>query len=151
MSIGTSIIKAALKEIGADSVAQPDDSEAVEIGMNVLNSMYQLWLSQRIDLGIVPLEVPGDELGEPLDSRQVIIDNLAIALAPNFDNGNTVVSNALISRANLGYAIIKRLYQRLTIPDKVISSTLPTGAGNTRGRFNNTFAGSGAKIPSSNA
>ena len=99
MSDGTVIIKAALKEIGAHSIAAPADPESVEVGMNTLNSMLQIWLSQGIDLGIVPLETPGDELSEPLETTQAIIDNLAIGLAPNFDNGDNVV--AIVLKANI--------------------------------------------------
>ena len=119
--------------------------------MNTLNSMYQLWLSQNIDLGAVPLSSPGQEFGEPLDARQVIIDNLSILLAPNFDNGDVVVSKTLKDNARVGYNRIKGLYQKLSIPDKVVSSTLPQGAGNRRNESSNAFRGPGATIPSSDA
>lgn len=151
MSSGTTIIELALKEIGAHSIVAPADSESIVTGMSVLNSMLQLWLSQAIDLGIVPLQAPGDELGEPLDARQAIIDNLAVAVSPNFDNGNNIVSPALRAAANRGYTSIENLYQIVTIPNKVVSSTLPRGAGNDRGALNNPFAGSGATIKSSDA
>ena len=150
MSIGTKIIEAALKEIGAHSIAAPADPESVEVGKETLNSMLQLWLSQCIDLGIVPLDDPGDELGEPDDTRQVIIDNLAIALAPNFDNGDNVVSAELRNAGRRGFNRVKGLYQKLTIPDKVVSSTLPRGAGNRRQQWSKAFSGPGATIPSSN-
>ena len=148
MSSGTKIIESALKLIGAHSIAAPADAESVELGMETLNSMLQLWLSKQIDLGISPLDAPGDEVDEPLDSTQAIIDNLAVALGPNFDNGGEVVSQTLRVNANNGYNSIKSLYQVFTIPDKVVSSTLPRGAGNRSGR---TFAGKGATVASSGA
>lgn len=151
MSSGTAIILSSLELIGAHSVVAPADSGSIEKGMFTLNSMLQLWLSQDIDLGIVPLQAPGDELGEPLDARQAIIDNLSVALGPNFDNGDNVVSQTLRNNANRGFTSIENLYQIVTIPNKVISSTLPRGAGNNRGSLNNPFAGSGATIDSSNA
>lgn len=151
MSAGTTLIISALKEIGAHSIAAPADPESIEIGMFVLNSMLQLWLSQKIDLGITPIEVPGGEVGEPLDARQGIIDNLAVALGPNFEKVGGVVSPTLRAAANRGYTSIENLYQIVTIPNKVVSSTLPRGAGNNRGSLNNPFAGNGATIDSSDA
>jgi len=151
MSSGTEIVQAALKEIGAHSIVAPADPESILVGKNTLNSMLQIWLSQCIDLGIVPLDASGEELGEPADSTQVIIDNLAIALAPNFDNGDNVVSAELRNNARRGFVRLRGLYQILTIPDKVVSSTLPRGAGNDRGFRTKVFAGKGATITSSNS
>lgn len=151
MSTGTIIIKCALKEIGAHSILAPAPPESIVDGMGTLNSMLQLWLSNGIDLGIVPLSAPGDELGEPADAYQVIIDNLALSLAPNFDNGKQIVSVDLKNNARDGYNRIKNLYQVLTIPNKVVSSTLPRGAGNRRNINSPVFAGKGATVPSSDA
>jgi hypothetical protein len=133
MSSGTFIILSALKRIGANSLAQPASPEAVVEGRDVLNSMLQLWLSENIDLGIVPLDAPGDELGEPLDSRNAIIDNLALRLSPLFDNGNNVVSPQLASNAKREFGLIRNLYQVVDVPLKVVSSTLPVGSGNKTG------------------
>ncbi len=151
MSTGTVIIEAGLKVIGAHSIVAPADPESVVVGMDTLNSMLQVWLSQGIDLGIVPLSAPGEELSEPLDTTQAIIDNLAIAVAPNFDNGDNVVSVELKNNARRSFNRVKGLYQCLTIPDKVVSSTLPRGAGNRRQQWSNAFSGPGATIPSSDA
>jgi hypothetical protein len=146
MSTGTTIIQSALKEIGAHSIAAPSDPESIEIGMKSLNSMLQLWLSQDIDLGVVPLSAPGDELGEPADSTQVIIDCLAIILGPNFDNGGPVVSGELKNSSRRGYNRLKGLYQKLTIPNKAVSSTLPRGAGNRRYLDAPVFSAKGATV-----
>lgn len=151
MSSGTEIIESALKLIGAHSIAAPADPESIELGMKTLNSMLQLWLSQQIDLGISPLEAPGNEVGEPLDTTQAIIDNLAVSLSPNFSNGTAIVSSELRANAVNGYNQTKSLYQVFTIPNKVVSSTLPRGAGNKSASNTRTFAGKGATIASSDA
>jgi len=133
MSSGTSIIQSALKRIGANSLAQPASPEAITEGRDILNSMLQLWLSQDIDLGIVPLDAPGDELGEPLDSRNAIVDNLALRLSSLFDNGNNVVSPQLTANAKREFNLIKAIYQVVDVPVKIVSSTLPVGQGNRTG------------------
>lgn len=133
MSSGTFIIQSALKRIGANSLAQPAGPEAITEGRDILNSMLQLWLSENIDLGIVPLDAPGDELGEPLDARNAIIDNLALRLAPDFDNGNNIVSPQLTANAKREFTLIRNLYQKVLIPIKIVSSTLPIGQGNKTG------------------
>lgn len=139
MTTGTDIVEKALKLIGANSIAAPAAPETVVEGADALNSMLQTWTSQGIDLGIVPLEAPGDELGEPNDATNAIIENLALILAPNFDNGKMVVSVTLEKNAKRDYNIVKNLYQIVTIPNKVVSSTLPKGAGNKYPLFSDTY------------
>ena len=148
MTVGTKIIENALKEIGAHSIAAPADPESVEIGMDRLNAMLQGWLSDGIDLGIIPLSEPGIELGEPTDTTLAIQFNLSLVLAPLFDNGDNVVSVELKNNASREFRRIENLYETFTIPDKVVSSTLPRGAGNTAGRFRRIFSGKGATIKS---
>ena len=146
MSTGTSVIKRALQMIGAHSVISPAAPGDIVLGMEKLNSMLELWLSRGIILNTNPLQVPGDELGEPTDVRNGIISNLAIYLSPDFDNGQVVVSAALKITADRDFLEIKKLYQQLVIPNKTVSSTLPLGAGNTRGSWRPTFFGKNAKI-----
>ena len=146
MSSGTSIIESALQRISAHSVATPAQPESIMLGMERLNSMIQDWESRGIILGCVPLSAPGDELSEPYDAKNGIIDNLAIEVSPDFDSGKPIVSNQLSINARRGYAFIERQNRVLTIPDKVPSSTLPRGAGNSREVGRKVFAGSGAKI-----
>lgn len=151
MTTGTKIIQASLKLIGAHSKAAPADSESVELGMETLNTMLQLWLSQNVDMGIVPLSAPGDELGEPLDAKQGIINNLAIDLAPNF--GNAVVSPMLRANARRSKAEVKNLYRNTTIPNKVVSSTMPKGSGNrvNSSMTERSYFSKGETIDSSNS
>lgn len=146
MSTGTSIIKRALQMIGAHSVLSPAAPGDIVLGMEKLNSMLELWLSRNIDLNVTPLEVPGDDLDEPTDTNNGIVSNLAIYLSPFFDNGQVVVSQALKITADRDFLTIKNIYQQLVIPKKGVSSTLPRGAGNTRGTFRRTFVGKKATI-----
>lgn len=140
MSSGTEIITEALQKIGAHSVASPASPEAIVTGKNVLNGMLQQWLSVGVDMGVAPLDAPGDELSEPMDARNGIIDSLALMLAPFFSNGKQVVSPELSRSARIGYTFIKKMYQPVAIPQKKVSSTMPMGAGSTRGVWRSTFA-----------
>ena len=109
MSDGTSIIQKALQKIGAHSVISPASAEAILVGKDALNSMIEMWLSKGIDFGFAPLNAPGDDLNEPADTRNGIIFNLALILAPDFDNGKTVVSRDLKDIARSEFNTIKRL------------------------------------------
>lgn len=140
MSSGTAIIQTALQKIGAYSVVSPPQPESITLARDALNSMLALWLKKGIDLGVNVIAAAGDELGEPLDARNAIIDNLAPEIAPFF--GGSVVSNDLSIQARTGYNDIARLYRVIEIPEKVVSSTMPMGAGN-KGRV---FAGKGKTV-----
>ena len=48
------------------------------------------------------------------------------------------------------YAQIKRSYEKKTLPDKVVSSTLPRGEGNNRGWRTRVYVGRGATLDSTN-
>ena len=148
MSSGTVIVQNALRNIGAFSSIAPDDGEAIVLGRDILNSMLQMWLDQGIDLGIVVLDAAGDELGELLSMTQPIIDNLSLLLAPMFEDGKVIVTPTLRTNAITGFATLKDLYQILTIPDVVVSSTLPRGSGNSRFFTRRNFSGSGHTIES---
>ncbi len=146
MSTGTDIIQRALQKIGVFSVASPPAPEDILVGFETLNSMLEMWLSRNIQIGFTPLEEPGSELNEPPDTRNGIISNLALELAPNWDNGKGIVSRELQVLAALQFVQIKNLYQQLTIPDKVVSSTLPVGQGNMRGYSRRVFFPKGSTI-----
>lgn len=132
--------------IGAHSVVSPASAESILVGKDALNSMLEMWLSKGIDFGFAPLDAPGDTLSDPPDVRNGIISNLAIWLAPNFDNGKDIVSVNLRNLARSEFQTIQRLYRGLTIPRKVVSSTLPKGSGNDQGFFESTFYGVGDTI-----
>ena len=146
MSTGIVIIERALQQIGANSVVAPAEPERIIFVMESLNSMLELWLSDNIEIGFTPLQIPSDELDEPIDATNAIIDNLAVTIAPALDNGKTIVSATLINNANSGFNRIRKHYQRLTIPGKVVSSTLPVGAGNQRGFRQRAFFPKGSTL-----
>lgn len=136
MSIGTDIIKKAFAEIGAHSVVTPAPAEAIVEGMDKLNSMIQEWESRDVKIGAVALRVPGDELGEPLDTTEAIVYNLAIRSAPMF---NATVSPELRGLASNTFSIIKGIYRLIEVPRLVPTSTLPRGSGHSRGVWNRQF------------
>lgn len=146
MSSGTKIIENALKLIGAHSIAQPADSKSISIGRDMLNSMLQLWLSQNIVLGHTPLDAPGDPLNEPADATNAIEQNLAIEMAPLFDNGKVNVSKKLEDNARRNFQLVKTIYQKVTVPNKVVSSTTPRGEGNRRYLNDSAFFDKGETI-----
>ncbi|PCJ24149.1 MAG: hypothetical protein COA96_10410 [SAR86 cluster bacterium] len=147
MSSGTEIIKDALKEIGAHSVASPAAPESIEDGLKKLNSMLEMWLTKGIMIGVSQLDKHGANLNEPTDCRDAIVTNLAISCAPLFDNGKVIVSQDLRINARVGFNNVESLYRRVEIPKKVLSSTTPVGAGNNRnGRFNRTFWRRGSEV-----
>ena len=146
MTTGTEIVERALEVIGAHTIVSPAAPESINLGFEQLNSMLELWLSQNIKIGFTPLEVVGGELNEPTDTRNGIINNLGIELAPFFDNGKVVVSPALARNAKASFKMIRNLYQSVTIPEKVVSSTLPVGAGNRTGVRDRVFFPKGQTI-----
>lgn len=148
MSTGTSIIRDALEELGVVSVVSPPAPEAIESGRKKLNSMLELWLSKNIVLGTRPLDAAGDELGEPADARNAIVTNLAIEMAPAFNNGKQIVGPTLVSNARRNYYNIRRLYGRVRVPDKVLSSTTPLGQGNyqEQGHYSPSFWRRGGRV-----
>lgn len=146
MTVGSEIITRALQKIGAHSIVQPASPDSITLGMENLNSMLEMWLSQGIEIGFTPLKVPGDQLNEPRDTRNGITNNLAMYLGPDFNNGKVVISPELARNAKVDFINIKNLYQRVTVPKKVVSSTLPVGAGNSRGRNGRVFFPRGATI-----
>jgi len=146
MSTGTAIIQRALQRIGAHSAIAPASPASITLGMERLNSMLEVWLAQGIVIGVTGLVVPGDDLNEKPDTRNGIIDKLALSLAPDFDNGKQIVSQQLKEDAKVNFAHIKNVYQQITIPNKVVSSTLPVGAGNSRGANRRTFFPKGGVV-----
>jgi hypothetical protein len=148
MSTGTDIVKRALQQIGASSAVSEPSADALDTGFDKLNGMISLWSSKGIQTGATPLNVIGDELNEKSDCRDAIIDNLSIRLAPDFDNGKQIVSQDLRANARRGLAQITSLYGTFTVPDKVVSSTLPKGQGNRRftRNTNDAFFHEGEKI-----
>lgn len=146
MSTGTTIIKRALQKIGASSAVSEPTPEAFQTGLEVLNGMLSTWKSRNLDTGSTLLKTAGDELNEREDCKNAIILNLAIALSMDFDNGKAIVSQDLRNEAFKQLATITSIYQTTDIPEKVVSSTLPKGAGNRRFLNSQAFFGEGDTI-----
>lgn len=143
MSTGTSLIEGALQEIGVVSVAVPSSPEQITHGFIKLNSMINLWLSWGIVMKWVPITIPGEDLSEPIDATNAIVTNLAIILAPAYSKP---VSQDLRNNARIELNEVKSLYQEVCIPDKVVSSTLPLGAGNSKGIDSRVFFPKGGTV-----
>lgn len=147
MSSGTFIVRSALNRIGVSTFFKTLPSETINDGRDTLKSMLQMWKTQGIEIGFAPLDASGDELGEPLDTRNAIVDNLALMLAPNFDNGKQPnVSPQLKANARSGYAWVKQQYRPLDVPNKRVSSTTPVGIGNINGVNSRTFFEEGEEL-----
>jgi len=146
MSTGTAIIQDAGRKIGVHSKASPMSPDDLVIAMGILNSMVEEWLSRSIFLGTVPLEKPADDLSESIDMRNAITNNLAIAMAAEFDNGKTIVSGTLAANAAKSLDFLEKVYRKIPIPNKVVSSTLPRGAGSDRGFRSRAFFGKDATV-----
>lgn len=146
MSAGTVIIQRALGKLGAHSEPAPAAPESISFARDVLNGMLQEWESRCIRLGTVPLDAPGDELSEPIDARNAIIENLAVRLYPDFPSIADKTYAALRVNAALSYDLVCKLYQEIEIPKRGVSSTMPMGSGNTKGWGRRVFAGKNATV-----
>lgn len=134
MSAGTVIFHNALKVIGAYSIAAQADPEADVDLMNMYNSMIIEWFGLEIKAIdgnplLNPIKVPGEELGEPLDTKLAIEYNLAVLAFPLFHAGNKPLSPVTSKTAERLLNYLKTVYQDVTIPKMVVSSTLPRGEG----------------------
>ncbi|VAW38943.1 hypothetical protein MNBD_GAMMA01-1331 [hydrothermal vent metagenome] len=147
MSTGTKIIQNALAKIGAHSVMSQAPPEAIDIGMDTLNSMISNWIVEGIDIGAVPLKAAGDELSEPLSLFNTVGDNLAIELQQYFPNAQ--ISPELRASAVKKYNDMLIKYQAIVIPNAQVRGTLPKGQGNrNRWGTNQTFFNEGEELGS---
>ena len=132
MTTGTELTKRALEMLGADSPLAPANIESITRGRAVLMSMLEMWLTDNIVLGFSPIDKNGEELNEPTDTTNGIVSNLAIIMEPMFPG---ISDPGLARLAAKQKRDIERSYRSLTIPKKVVSSTLPRGAGNRHRNF----------------
>lgn len=137
MSTGTFIITKAYARIGAYTVFNIPPTEAIIDGMTALNGMLDRWRSKFIDLPFINIDVPGQQLAEPVDATEAIIDNLAIQLSTSYSSGSlNLVSQELRTNAKVGLIDLKKAYRCQPIPKFTLSSTTPVGQGNVDGLFN---------------
>jgi hypothetical protein len=143
MTTGTSIIEDALKEIRVISVAVPSSPEQISHGLQKLQTMLQLWLDDGIEFEFSPITTAGENLDEPQSVRNAIVTNLAISLAGSY---RAEITGSLQNDARKSLNRVKARYQEICVPDKVVSSTLPKGAGNSKGVDSRVFFPKGGTI-----
>lgn len=146
MASGTDLIKRAYRKIGADSRLKPATPEAIEDGRVELNSMVEEWLEHDIDIGFTPIKQASDETSIPVGAENAVVSNLAVRTSVFFDNGTVIVSPELSNQAANDFFRLADTYEKITIPLKVVSSTLPRGAGNTRGINPRIYKGKGSTV-----
>lgn len=144
MTTGTVIIQDALKKIGAHSVLAPANVEAINDGLTTLNSMLEMWLTEGVKIGFTPISVVGGDINEPPDTTNGIISNLAWELLPDFPG--VVAPAGLQALAARHRRQVFSNYREISIPCKVVSSTLPKGIGNSRLRSTRRFFARGESI-----
>lgn len=141
MSTANFLILAALTKLGKNSPLKPAKAADVLTGFNSLGPLLHKFETQNIILNTNPIQNPNSEVGESIDTRNAIIDLLAIEIAPNYDNGQIIVSETLRGSAQDGMAFLKKWYKKVTPIFRRISSTAPRGAGNERYRYSRKFFG----------
>lgn len=134
MSTANSLILASLAKIGKNSPLKPAKPDDIAMGFDSLTSFFEQLRTQNIILSTTPVESVDDEVGESLDTRNALINLLAVEIAANYDNGQIIVSETLQRNAENGMAFLKKWYNQEAPPFRVISSTAPRGAGNERYR-----------------
>lgn len=130
MSSALKIITPALRKIGVQSPLKPASPESIDEALQELVSMMEKWVTIGYETGINQIESTSDELNEPADLKNIIIDNLACEIAPLYSFS---VSAQLLSKAADGMTFLEKYYRKVVVLNKNISSTAPRGAGNTRG------------------
>lgn len=133
MSTAKFIILQSLTRIGKNSPLKKAKAADISAGLSSLQSFMEMLGTMRIILPTNPVRGSSDELGETLDTRNALIDNLAIEIATNYDNGQVIVSETLAVNAAKGMAFLKTYYRNSVALNKVPGSTLPVGAGRARG------------------
>lgn len=147
MTTGTDLITTAYKKNGAYSITSPVPAEAIQDALKVLMGMLHAWCTRGLGIPFTQIEEPGDDVEENMDTTNAITDNLAIRLAPFFDNGTQQnVSATLRENAGDGLRMLWNDYSDFTIPDKGVSSTLPLGAGWRNWGYWRKFKGSGGTV-----
>lgn len=135
MSTANFLILQALTRIGKHSPLKSAKSDDLLAGLSSLQSFLEMLGTMNIRLPINPVRGSGDEVGETLDTRNALINNLAIEISVNYDNGQAIVSDTLRANAASGMAFLKKWYTVDPPPLRRISSTAPLGAGNERFRY----------------
>jgi hypothetical protein len=132
MSTASFLILGALTKLGKNSPLKKAKADDISKGLSALQSLLQQFRTMGIILSTSPVESPNDEVGESLDTRNAIQNILAVEIATNYDNGQTIVSQSLSTNAESGMAFLRKWYKTDDLPLRRISSTAPRGAGNRK-------------------
>ena len=127
MSTAEAILRQALQQILVQ--ASEADLEPTELydALMTMNGMMAEWEARGWNLGYTELDNIGSQVTIPPGSRQAVIHNLAIRLAPQYGGE---VPPALIQSAREGLDAVSRLALRAINTPK--PPTLPIGSGNER-------------------
>ncbi len=137
MSTATELITDAYIEIMVHSQSKPISSFAIEFGRRKFQAMMQEWIDDDMDFGFSATEFASDETSIPVGLETGITTNLAVRLAPSVGK---VANPTLLANASISLNTIKNQYQSKVSADRIVSGTMPLGAGNTRGIKPATFA-----------
>lgn len=138
MSSGTELIKDAYTEIGVNSQLKPVTPFDVDFGRRKLERMIQEWIDDDMDFGFTPIEFSSDEASIPSSVEEAVVTNLALRL---ISSKGRPASAELKVVASISLANVKAQYQSKEVPDRIVSGTMPLGAGRGRGLKPPVFAG----------
>lgn len=139
MSSATDLITDAYTELVVHSALKPVSEFAIEFGRRKFQAMMQEWINDDMDFGFSATEFASDETSIPLGLETAITANLAIRLAPSVGK---VANQTLLANAAISLQTVKDQYQSKEAADRIVSGTMPLGAGNTRGILPPVYAGS---------
>jgi len=130
MSSATELITDAYTELVVHSQVKPVSSFAIEFGRRKFQAMMQEWIDNDMDFGFSATEFVSDETSIPVGLETAISTNLAVRLAPSVGK---VANSTLLANAAISLQTVKDQYQSKEAADRIVSGTMPLGAGNTRG------------------
>lgn len=130
MSTANDLIQDAYTELLVHSPLKTLSSFAVDFARRKFQAMMQEWIDDDMDFGFSATEFVSDETSIPLGLHTAITTNLAVRLAPSVGKvaNPTLVANAIVSLQS-----VKDQYQSKESADRIVSGTMPLGAGNSRG------------------
>ena len=139
MSIGTDLIKDAYTEVGANSQLKAVSEFDVEFARRKLQRMMQEWIDDDMDFGFTATEFASDEVSIPVSVEEAVVTNLALRLV---SSKGRPASQDLKAAASVSLSNLRDRYQSKESADRIVSGTMPLGAGNTRGIKPRVFANS---------
>ena len=130
MTTATVLIKKALQKILVQASEQPIESSEMSDAISELNDMMLELDADGIALGFTVITNPSDTITVPDGAIGGIASNLAIRLAPEYDEP---ISAGLFASAKSGMSAMRKL--GVTIEQTSFGGTLPIGSGNEGDTF----------------